>query len=246
MHLYTLEVKDNIVCPSWMPVNPTPRNNIDTYKAQINICISDMTTEILLSIGMAFVWAFWIMIPAYIPNPAAALVGGGTPIDFGKCAKDGNRLFGDGKTWRGLIGGILIGIVFGAVQMFLVDFFHLDFLPQHTWITVISLAVGALLGDLIKSYFKRRLGKARGTKWPLADMYDMVVGSLVLMTLALAVSGGFGWFTSNFASAWAVANTASPIIFGVMTLVAILIISPVLHRGANIIGYLLGLKDVPW
>ena len=64
-----------------------------------------MTAEILVSIGMAFLWAFWIMIPAYIPNPAAALVGGGTPIDFGKCAKDGNRLFGDGKTWRGLIGG---------------------------------------------------------------------------------------------------------------------------------------------
>ncbi|MBQ3570190.1 MAG: CDP-2,3-bis-(O-geranylgeranyl)-sn-glycerol synthase [Methanocorpusculum sp.] len=184
---------------------------------------------------MAFLWALWIMIPAYIPNPAAALVGGGTPIDFGKCAKDGRRLFGDGKTWRGLIGGIIIGIIFGAAQMFLAAYFHWDFLPQHTWVTVISLATGALLGDLIKSYFKRRLGKDRGAKWPLADMYDMVIGSLLLMVIALAVTGGMSWFAQF-----------GDVFFGILVLAAILIISPVLHRGANIIGYMLGLKDRPW
>ena len=186
-----------------------------------------MTAELLVTVGMAFLWALWIMIPAYIPNPAAALVGGGTPIDFGKCAKDGRRLFGDGKTWRGLIGGIIIGIIFGAAQMFLAAYFHWDFLPQHTWVTVISLATGALLGDLIKSYFKRRLGKDRGAKWPLADMYDMVI--------ALALTGGMSWFAQF-----------GDVFFGILVLAAILIISPVLHRGANIIGYMLGLKDRPW
>ena len=194
-----------------------------------------MTAELLVTVGMAFLWALWIMIPAYIPNPAAALVGGGTPIDFGKCAKDGRRLFGDGKTWRGLIGGIIIGIIFGAAQMFLAAYFHWDFRPQHTWVTVISLATGALLGDLIKSYFKRRLGKDRGAKWPLADMYDMVIGSLLLMVIALALTGGMSWF-AQFGDAF----------FGILVLAAILIISPVLHRGANIIGYMLGLKDRPW
>lgn len=185
---------------------------------------------------MAFLWAFWIMIPAYIPNPAAALIGGGTPIDFGKCAKDGRRIFGDGKTWRGLIGGIIIGIIFGLIQIFLVGFFQWDFLPKHTIVTICALSTGALLGDLIKSYFKRRLGKERGAKWPIADMYDMVVGSLVLMVLALLVTGNIGWFAANFDSVW----------FLLGTFVAILILSPLLHRGTNIIGYLLGLKDVPW
>lgn len=194
-----------------------------------------MTAEILVTIGMAFLWALWIMIPAYIPNPAAALVGGGTPIDFGKCAKDGRRIFGDGKTWRGLIGGIFIGIIFGAVQMYLASYFHWDILPQHTWVTVIALATGSLLGDVTKSYFKRRLGKDRGAKWPLADMYDMVIGSLLLLVIALAVTGGFGWF-----------DQFGDLFFGVLVFIAIMIISPVLHRGANIIGYLLGLKDRPW
>ena len=117
-----------------------------------------MIIEVLTTIGMVFLWALWIMLPAYIPNPAAALLGGGTPIDFGKCAKDGRRIFGDGKTWRGLIGGIIVGIIFGGIQIWARWFFHLDFLPELTWVTVICLSVGALLGDLIKSYFKRRLG----------------------------------------------------------------------------------------
>lgn len=189
-----------------------------------------------MTAGMACLWAVWIMIPAYIPNPAAALLGGGTPVDFGRNAKDGRRLLGDGKTWRGLIGGIAVGIIFGLVQIFLVDYFQLDFLPKHTVITVCSLAIGALLGDMVKSYFKRRMGKDRGSKWPIADMYDMVVGSLVLMVLALLVTGNIGWFAENFTSAG----------FLIATFAAILILSPLLHRGTNIIGYLLGLKDVPW
>ena len=50
------------------------------------------------------------MLPAYLPNPIAALVGGGTPIDLGRNFTDGKRVFGDGKTYRGLIIGIFAGI----------------------------------------------------------------------------------------------------------------------------------------
>jgi len=195
-----------------------------------------MVLEVIATIGMVFLWAFWIMVPAYIPNPAAALLGGGTPIDFGKCAKDGRRIFGDGKTWRGLIGGIIVGIIFGVIQMLLQYFLNLSFLPQHTWATIIPLSIGALLGDLTKSYFKRRLGKERGSKWPIADMYDMVIGSLVLMTIVLLITGGVSWFTQNFTSVW----------FGIAVLVAIFIVSPLMHRGTNIIAYMFKLKDVPW
>ena len=206
-----------------------------------------MIIEVLTTIGMVFLWALWIMLPAYIPNPAAALLGGGTPIDFGKCAKDGRRIFGDGKTWRGLIGGIVVGIIFGGIQIWARWFFHLDFLPELTWVTVICLSVGALLGDLIKSYFKRRLGKDRGAKWPIADMYDMVVGSLGLMTIVVLITGNISWFQTVFSAfssgivldmGWGGALAA--------VLIAIIILSPLMHRSANIIGYMFKLKDVPW
>ncbi len=46
--------------------------------------------------------AFWAMLPAYVPNNAAVLAGGGRPIDGGR-TWDGKRVLGDGKTWRGTL-----------------------------------------------------------------------------------------------------------------------------------------------
>ena len=185
-----------------------------------------MICEPLLSVLLTFVAAFWIMVPAYVANAGAVPFGGGKPVDFGKCARDGHRYLGDGKTWRGFIDGVVVGILFGGLQIFLVDIFHWDWLPQHTLVTIIALAVGALLGDMVKSFFKRRVGKDRGQKWPVADMYDLVAGSLVLMAL-------FAWqWVMEYITIW---------IF-----LAILIWTPLLHRGANIVGYLIGIKQVPW
>ena len=42
--------------------------------------------------------AFWTMLPAYIPNNAAVLAGGGAPIDGGRTGAR-RRLLGGGDTW---------------------------------------------------------------------------------------------------------------------------------------------------
>ena len=128
--------------------------------------------------------ALWIMLPAYLPNPVAALCGGGSPIDCGKNFSDGNRVFGDGKTWRGLIAGISAGIVIGFIQIWVSGAYDLSYLPRQTLLSVTLLAVGALLGDLVKSFFKRRFGKERGAKWPVADQYDLVAGAFALLLLS--------------------------------------------------------------
>jgi CDP-2,3-bis-(O-geranylgeranyl)-sn-glycerol synthase len=170
--------------------------------------------------------AFWIMLPAYLPNPVAAIFGGGTPIDLGKNFSDGKRVLGDGKTYRGLILGILAGIGIGLVQIGLSGTYHLETLPEHTVMSVILLATGALLGDLCKSFFKRRLGKERGGKWPIADQYDLVAGSLLLVLLV--------------DPRWLVENLSIPVFL------VILILTPILHRAVNIIGYRIKVKEVPW
>jgi len=166
------------------------------------------------------------MLPAYLPNPVAALFGGGPPVDGGKNFTDGRRVFGDGKTYRGLFFGISAGIGVGVLQMWLSGAYGLENLPVHTWMSVTLLATGALLGDLVKSFFKRRVGKERGTKWPVADMYDLVAGAL-LLTLVLDPT----WIFANI--------TLTVLLF-------ILVLTPVLHRTVNIIGYHLGVKEVPW
>ncbi|NQS73685.1 MAG: CDP-2,3-bis-(O-geranylgeranyl)-sn-glycerol synthase [Methanoculleus sp.] len=170
--------------------------------------------------------ALWIMIPAYVPNSAAAVFGGGTPIDLGKRWSDGRKVFGDGKTYRGFLGGMFCGILAGLVEIWVWSSFNLTALPRQTLLSIALLAAGALLGDLVKSFFKRRLGKERGESWPLADQYDLVIGSFVLILLVYPQ-----WLFENITlpvAAW------------------IVIITPILHRVVNIIGYYIGVKEVPW
>ena len=66
-----------------------------------------------LPIYIGALTVLWIYLPGFLINTFAMLWGkwlpktgyGPWPIDGGRVVWDGNRLFGDGKTWNGLIGG---------------------------------------------------------------------------------------------------------------------------------------------
>ncbi|MBQ7927825.1 MAG: CDP-archaeol synthase, partial [Methanobrevibacter sp.] len=60
---------------------------------------------------IACVTTLYFILPAYFSNGAGLVFGGGMPVDFGKSDSTGNRWIGDGVTWRGLIGGTVIGII---------------------------------------------------------------------------------------------------------------------------------------
>ena len=64
----------------------------------------------------------WLYLPGYLANTGAMLGGKWIPnltgmsikpIDGGRRLGDGNRILGDGKTWNGLIGAILLAGVLG-------------------------------------------------------------------------------------------------------------------------------------
>ncbi len=169
---------------------------------------------------------FWIMLPAYIPNPVAVVGGGGTPMDLGRHFTDGRRILGDGKTFRGFFAGVAAGVAIGILQILVQEGFPSFPVPDHTYASILLLSVGALLGDAVKSFFKRRAGKERGAKWPIADQYDLVVGSLLLLAI--------------FDPSWFLAEITLP------RFLVILIITPILHRLVNLVGYAARLKDVPW
>lgn len=160
--------------------------------------------------------ALWLVLPAYIANASALLVGGGTPIDFGKNWKDGKRILGDGKTWSGLITGAFVGMTCGfgfsivAKYAAASDFAFLginDYTGFPFMIPIIaSICFGALIGDIIESFFKRRLGKNRGEDWIPFDQLDFIVGALFfgfIMAGILQISGltNTNWFFDSF-SIW--------------------------------------------
>lgn len=180
------------------------------------------------------VLAIWLMLPAYIANPSAALFGGGMPIDLGRNWSDGRRILGDGKTYRGFATGVMCGMLVGVIQILLAPYIaphlagvvHPEQLETWTAITAVTMPIGALLGDMVKSFFKRRIGYERGAMLPVADQLDFVAGAWLL--------------TYIFAPAWMTANFT----FGII--VTVLLITPVLHVATNVVGFKLGKKDVPW
>ena len=172
--------------------------------------------------------AFWTMLPAYVPNNAAVLFGGGPPIDGGRTLGD-RRLLGDGKTWRGtLVGtgtGALLALVLDLLQPTVAAASGLA-LPTFPPVVALSLAAGAMVGDITASFVKRRTGRERGAAFPVVDQLDFVAGALALTLLVRP-----GWFFQTFTPA---------------VLVVVVVITPLLHVGTNAGAYLLGLKDEPY
>ena len=156
--------------------------------------------------------------PMYFANSSAMLLGGKTPIDFGKTFFDGKPILGKGKTFRGLFFGIAMGtlvsfiltLVFPTETTLFGNYLFLGFL----------LSSGALIGDLIASFFKRRNKINQGEEVLFLDQLDFVIGGMIF--------GSF-IYTPDFYE----------IIFvGLITLIV--------HKASNFIAYKIKLKKVPW
>ena len=174
------------------------------------------------------VLTLYFILPAYFSNGAGLVFGGGMPVDFGKSDKNGVRWIGDGVTWKGLIGGTLIGIITGIIQGLIAPYILSNFGQFITTpiITNVSegiligflLGFGALLGDALGSFLKRRIGIGRGQPAPILDQLDFLIVALILVSFVVKLD-------------W---------LFIILAIVLTLII----HLLANTIAYLLGLKDV--
>lgn len=170
----------------------------------------------------------YFILPAYFSNGSGLLFGGGTPVDFGKSDKKGIRWIGDGVTWRGLIAGTIIGTITGAIQgyvgpVLVQTFGNLITVPIATdvvsGITIgFLLGFGALLGDALGSFLKRRLGIGRGKPAPILDQLDFIIVAMILVSLAVNLN---------------------------LTIIAIALgLTLVIHLLTNTCAFLLGLKDV--
>ncbi|MEB2836558.1 MAG: CDP-2,3-bis-(O-geranylgeranyl)-sn-glycerol synthase [Desulfurococcales archaeon] len=163
---------------------------------------------------------FLAILPAMVANasPVAArkLLGGRRwrPLDGGRYFVDGRRILGDGKTIEGFAVGVAAGSLIAAVIALIAG--------DAGYLIAGSVgSVGALLGDIVGSFIKRRLGLERGAPAPLLDQLDFYVGATVAIRI-------IGYRLDTIVTA----------------AFAGLIVA--LHIATNYIAFKLGLKEVPW
>lgn len=128
--------------------------------------------------------AFWFFLPAGVANMTPVFANyipllnrWRTPMDFGAKWHD-QRLLGDSKSWRGLaIGSLLAGVTATVVYGLVFK----SGLPLAAFGFGIMLGFGALLGDAVGSFFKRRLRIPPGRSWFPFDQLDYILGGLLFI-----------------------------------------------------------------
>ncbi|HIP63172.1 MAG TPA: CDP-2,3-bis-(O-geranylgeranyl)-sn-glycerol synthase [Archaeoglobus profundus] len=170
----------------------------------------------------------WLLLPAYTPNNFAVVFGGGTPIDLGKKFIDGRRILGDGKTIRGFVAGVLGGLFVAHVQFIIEPILTLKIYSKLPYIQffqlVFLLAFGSMVGDLVGSFIKRRFGVERGKSFPILDQLTFLIVAYLFASLTYAFK----------------------LLFTLDIIILSIFITPILHLIANVIAYMLKLKEVPW
>jgi len=162
--------------------------------------------------------AMWFIFPAYCANAAPVIFGGGPPVDFGKIFLDGKPILGSHKTLRGFLSGLLVGTLVGSIQTLLFQHVLFQYGDQFRYDVLLgfTISLGALVGDLVESFAKRRLDLPPGASLPIGDQLDFVAGAFLF---SLAVS--------------------PPSLF---TILIILITTPPIHFLTNLLAGLLGIK----
>ena len=164
-------------------------------------------------------YALWFIFPAYCANAVPVIFGGGRPVDFGKIFLDGKPILGSHKTLRGFFSGLLVGTLVGFLQTLLFQhvLFQYDTQFRYNVLLGFMISLGALVGDLVESFIKRRLDLPSGSSLLIGDQLDFVAGAFLF---SLAVS-------------------PPP---SLLTILIILVITPFIHFLTNLLAGLLGIK----
>lgn len=193
-------------------------------------------------------YVLWLFAPAYVANATTATLGKflqGTrwavPVDGGRRLRDGQEVFGSGKTWLGLV---IVPLVTLPISFLLVSslgrswgWHAYAFKDGQSFGIALALAAavafGAMAGDLVKSFFKRRLKVGNGDSFIPWDQLDLAAGSLTGLValgwlMELLSPSGWQWLTSRFDVRF--------------HLIPLLVVTFLLQAGANLIGPAVGLK----
>lgn len=136
------------------------------------------------------------------------------PIDKGKSLKDGNRILGSNKTWKGFVGYIIFAVICTVIWGVISK--NSSYLSQNNYFYVhhenrvlYNFVIGALLGlayalfELPNSFIKRRFGIEEGKPangiskyfFVFLDQADSILGCVLVLCLVykMTVLAYFGY-----------------------------------------------------
>lgn len=179
----------------------------------------------------------WLLLPAYVANAMATIPKGrGPPMDFGRIwAPDGRRVFGPSKTWSGFLFGAIVAMPVGLLEGWLILLAPPDLalVPQLAPSVLAAIPVvailtfGAMTGDAVGSFVKRRLGRESGSRTIFLDQLPFV---------AVPIALGLAFYPTLFVD----------VFFRWEAVLWLLVYTLGLHAAFNWVGYKAGLKRVPW
>lgn len=171
---------------------------------------------------MAIIEELYFALPIYIGNMMPVFAKKIPYLDY----PINKKLFGAHKTVRGYLAAIITAIVIFYIQLYLYDitFFKkislINYSDSNIFLLGFLSGFGAITGDLIKSFFKRKKGIKPGYKWVPFDQLDFMIGALLLLY---------------------------PFVRLTLKSISILILlTPFLHVITNHIGYFLKIRETKW
>lgn len=124
----------------------------------------------------------YFLVPTYCSNMAAVMSAKlfpqwDAPIVPERVHWRGKSVLGANKTWRGLIFGTIIGMIVYVIQSWFTTGLEIH---SYSLILGFLLSFGAVFGDVIESFFKRRLNIGPGKPFIPFDQIDHSVMALLL------------------------------------------------------------------
>jgi CDP-2,3-bis-(O-geranylgeranyl)-sn-glycerol synthase len=140
-----------------------------------------------MSVLYRFLTLLYFMLPAYAANMAPPFLkywkGWNPPI--------ARESLGAHKTVLGFASGVCAAVLVVLIQSMVP--WEGGLVAYEEWLGLgLRFGVGAMAGDSLKSFVKRRVGIAPGERWFPFDQVDFVIGALVL-TWGLAALSWLDW-----------------------------------------------------
>jgi len=174
----------------------------------------------------------YFFLPAYFSNMTPPLMKKANlfnfldvEVDFGKRFL-GKPIFGKHKSWRGVIFGVIFGMLVAGLQLWLYQFpavqkiSLVDYQKINVWLFGFLIPAGAVFGDLLFAFIKRRLKLEPGAKFIPFDQTNYVIGVALFLTPYLKIN--------------------------ILVWITLFILTFLLHIIANRLGYCLGLHKNLW